>query len=294
MASGGIKLKALKPKPNYFFSIVSVSLVLFLVGIFLFMSMHSNALIKTYKEQINVIIEMKEDVSPQQSKELGNYLATLPEIKNGSIEYISKEDGLILLQEDLGEDFLLKDMPNPLFDIYTVHVESEDDANEAIARVKDRIMTEQQTVHDVYYQSSLYETIQRNLQKVGLIILIISLIIVFVAVILIHNVNKLALYANRFLIRNMELVGASWSFIIRPFLRKSLYHGLISACISLVLLSGLIYLLWLNVPEVQQVITWQSLGTIALVVIVGSVLLTLASTWLVVNKYLRMRFNDLF
>lgn len=289
------QLKKLRPKPNYLLSILSVSIVLFLVGIFLFLTVYSNKFVQLYKEHLNIIVELKDDVNPEKVDRVKQYLAQRTDIKPGSINYIPKDKGLEIMKKEMGEDFLLKDMPNPLFDVFSFNPILTDLSDHTFENIKRDVQANMaESVSDVYYQSAMFDNIIGNLNKIGSVILIISLLIVFIAFILIHNVNKLALYSNRFLIKNMELAGATWGFIIRPFLSKSIWHGLVSGVIAVAGLILLVIAVYSQAPEVFEVVDYTRSSLIALILVLTGIFITLTSTYFVIRKYLSLRSSQLY
>ena len=149
-------------------------------------------------------------------------------------------------------------------------------------------------ISDVFYQEGLIDNIESNIKKIGYISLIIGILFIFVAITLIHNTIKLALHSNRFLIKNMELIGASWGFISRPYLVRSVKNGFWSALIAIGLLIGLLVFIqldFLNPGDFQYPLELSVLfgGLIVLGILISSL-----STFYVVNKYLKMRMDDLY
>ena len=149
-------------------------------------------------------------------------------------------------------------------------------------------------VNDIYYQEGLVEIIVNNIKKIGWFALGFSLLFLIVAITLIHNTIRLALYSNRFLIKNMELVGASWGFISRPYITRSVIHGIISALLAII---GLILLLLLLQKEFVDLKTIQNIPHTLLLfttLLLLGILISSTSTWLVIHKYLKLRLDDLY
>ncbi len=280
-------------KPNYFYSIIGVALVLFLIGFFGLIILQGQKLVTMYKEKVNLMVEIKPKTSDAQKETLIDYLEKSTFAKKGSVSYTSKEEAAELLREDFGEDFIKLGFSNPLFDVVNFNTKSVYMHSDSLAKIKADLLNIP-GVNDVFYQEGLVDNIARNLEKIGLISLIIGILFIFVAITLIHNTIKLALYSNRFLIKNMELIGASWGFISKPFLSKSLKNGLLSALIAIALLSGLIVLIQMDLSDFQELIDPLILGILFGGLIILGVLITSLSTYYVVNKYLRMRIDDLY
>lgn len=282
-----------KTRPNYLYVILSVALVLLLLGIFGLAVIQTQQLASYFKEQVNILIELENDTDEAQKETLTKYLRNTRYLKDSTITFISKEEGAKLLSEEFGEDFLDMDMPNPLYDIFSFNVKANylnrDSLTEARRSIKGFPF-----VNDVYYQETFVNEIARNLQQVGFIALGISLIFVIIAVTLIHNTIRLALYANRFIIKNMQLVGASWSFISRPYLVRSGWHGLLSALIAIAILTLLLLFLTNEISQISILDYGWKVGLLFIGLIVLGMLINIVSTYYVVNKYLQMRVDDLY
>ncbi|MEK7257020.1 MAG: FtsX-like permease family protein, partial [Bacteroidota bacterium] len=149
-------------------------------------------------------------------------------------------------------------------------------------------------VSDVFYTETVTTTIASNLKKVSYWVLGASIFFIVVAVALILNTIRLALYSNRFLIKNMELVGASWEFISRPYLLRSLKHGFMSALAAIGLLALVLYFATQNTPELQEQLDFPGIAIIFGSLLLLGVLISYLSTFYVVKKYLRMRVDDLY
>lgn len=204
-----------KTKPNFLYAITSVSVVLFLLGLFGLILIHTRRLVKGFKEQIDLIVELREEVNDGQILDLKVYLEGQEYIKEGSVKFTSKEDGFELMKEELGEEFSKLDMPNPLYDIYTFNVQADFMQADSLEAIRKEIKS-YEYVSDVFYQDTFISGIANNIRQMGFIILGLVLFFIAVAFTLIHNTIRLALYSNRFIIKNMELVGASWEFISKP------------------------------------------------------------------------------
>ncbi len=280
-------------KPNYVYSIISVALVLFMIGFFALVLLHAQGLVKLFQERVQVMIEITPDTRTPDILELQRLLEQNDSIKAGSVVYTSKEDAAALLREDFGEDFLQVGFPNPLFDVLSFNLAAEHFNSNNLAELKKQLLLNP-TVHDVYYQEGLVDEIAQNVQKIGYFTLGIGLLFLVVAITLIHHTIKLALYANRFLIKNMELVGASWGFISRPYFFKSIRNGLLSGMIAVSLLLLVMWLAQQELPELERFQDWTMLGALFGGLILIGMIISGVSTWYMVNKYLRMRVDDLY
>ncbi|MCB0584129.1 MAG: ABC transporter permease [Phaeodactylibacter sp.] len=282
-----------KTRPNYLYSVISVALVLFTLGFFAMAIFNARQLVHNLKERVNLIVELQPDVQKSEIETIRQGIEQSPFSIAGSVVFTSKEQAAEIMREDFGEDFLKLDLPNPLYDVLTFNVRSaylEPDSLKAIRNM----LVEQAGVVDVYYQEGLVNEIARNIQSISLIAIVVLAFFIFISVALIHNTVRLALYANRFLIKNMELVGASWEFISHPYIRRGTMHGLFSGLLASV---GLFLLfLWIqsDIPGLRSLVDWVGLIMLfALLLALGMAINTL-STYYVVRKYLKMRVDDLY
>jgi len=256
-----------RAKPNYSYSIVSVALVLFLLGFFGLILLQTQRLIDIFKERVTVLIEIEPGADSLSVMTLKQDLEAMDYTKKESIRYISKD--------------------------ITFNVQSKFMESDLLSQIKKNFKT-RAYVNDVYYQEGLVNIIAKNMKKMSWFALGFSLLFLIVAITLIHNTIRLALYSNRFLIKNMELVGASWGFISRPYIRKSIWHGILSAILAI---GALVLVLLLAQREITELRALQdvvsSLILFATLLILG-ILISGVSTWYVINKYLKMRLDDLY
>ncbi len=286
-------MQSYKPRPNYLWSIISVAGVLLLVAIFTFVTLHSKDLVRSFKEEFEIVMELSPTLKDDQVPGLIKKLEQEPDVLAGSIQFVSKEDGLKALAEDLGEDLLISEMPNPLFDVILFNLKAETFSDEHLVALTERLKSEYQGVLDVYYEASLVQQVTSNLDRLSIFFLLAGGVLIFFALTFIHNSIRLSIYANRFLIRNMELVGASWGFIRKPFLTRSLRHGLISAILALLILAGLGAMLWNQIPEIASFLKMEFLVMIAALTFLIGLVINLASTYYVVTRFLKMRLSEL-
>jgi cell division transport system permease protein len=280
-------------KPNYFYTIVSVTLVLFLLGLFGLLVVQGQQFIKTMREQVDINVELKEETTEGQVDSLKALLATKPYFKANTTKFISKEEGARLMQQEFGEDFGTLDMANPLYDILVFNVNADWMQPDSVSLIREDIR-QAAFVNDVFYEEDFNNAIANNLEKVGLWVLGIGLFFVFVAVALILNTVRLALYANRFLIKNMELVGASWGFISRPYLSRSFWQGVLCSLLAILGLLALLYFAFGNGGDFRTEVNLPGVAMVFGTLLVLGFLIMVASTYYVVKKYLRMRVDDLY
>ena len=278
---------------NFLYSIIGVALVLFLLGLFGLVIIQGQKIVTQFKEKVNLMVEFKPQSTQAQIDLAIQNLESKTFVKPGSIVFTSKDEAAALLREDFGEDFINLGFNNPLYDAVTFNARSEFMHKDSLSKIRAEIMNNP-LINDVFYQEGLVENIESNIKKIGYISLIIGILFIFVAITLIHNTIKLALYSNRFLIKNMELIGASWGFISKPYLIRSIKNGFWSALIAILLLIGLLVFIQIdisNFPDFQE--TFELSILFGSLIVLG-ILISGLSTFYVVNKYLRMRMDDLY
>lgn len=283
----------MRTKPNYFYAVISVALVLFLLGFFALMVLQGQQMIKLSKEKVEIIVELKEDTPQEVREDLAKRLARTQYVKPQSVKFISKEEGAQLMREEFGEEFILLDMPNPLYDVLTFNVKSGYMQPDSLSRIR-KVVRELNAVSDVFYQESIAGEIVKNIRKISWLALGLGIFLLFVAFVLIHNTIRLALYANRFIIKNMELVGASWEFISRPYLLRSVWHGLLSGLSAVGGLTLVVVGMHSLLPELGNLNDWLTFALLAAALVLVGIFISTVSTWFVVNKYLKMRVGDLY
>ena len=278
-------------RSSRFSTVVSISLVLFLLGSLGVLLLHANKLSNYLKENIELSVVLNSDTDSLAINELYERIAKANYVKEARI--ISKEQAAEALKKDLGEDFVSFLGYNPLFASIDVRLRA-DFADEATIASFLSSVKSNPAVKEVQYQASLVESINSNLKTITWILLGFSALLILVSVALINNTIRISLYAKRLLIKSMLLVGATKGFIRKPFLVTSFWNGIIGAAISIGLLTGLFYAAEQKVPELTLIRDMQLMGIVAAVLILLGILLSFICTLFAVNKYLRYRTEDLY
>lgn len=281
-------------KPNYVYTVISVALVLFLIGLFGLVILHAQRLVRVYKERVTVMVELAEQATPDSIKMLETELQNYPFVKSGTTQYISREDAVKLMQDDFGDDFFKLGLPNPFSDVFTFNVNADYLQTDSLQQIRLLLKTQYGFITDVFYQESVVDTIGANIRRISYILLGLGVFLVIIAGVLIHNTVRLALYANRFLIKNMELVGASWEFISKPYLFKSALQGLLSGMLAIGALALALTGFEQQIPELKAFRNVPGFVTLFAGLVILGILINLVSTYYVVRKYLRMRVDDLY
>ena len=278
---------------SYAMSLVSIMLVLFLLGVFAIFVMHARKLSNHVKENIGFEIVMNSDVKEANILRLQKELDAMPAVK--STEYITKEEAISRLSEDLGEDFLewLGNEANPLLPSIDVRFHAAYANTDSIAVIEAQLQ-ENTDVKEVYYQKSLIDLINNNIRKIATVLMIVSLILLFIAIALIRNTIRLSIYAKRFLVRSMQLVGATESFIRRPFLKSGVSQGFFGGLLADLLLVGLLYWISKRIPDLMLIQDTTAIVAILVGVVVLGVILAWLSTRAALDKFLKADLDKLY
>lgn len=278
-------------RSSYLTLIISISLVLFLLGVLGMVLINARVLSDYFRESLSFSIMLDEEVKEADIRMLQKDMDAKPYVK--LTEYISKEEAAAKLKGDLGEDFINFLGYNPLSPSIDVYLYAGYTSPDSVAKIEKYIL-EYPFVKEVYYQESLLYLINENVKKISLFLLIISSFLFLIALTIINNTIRLSVYSRRFLIRTMQLVGATRSFIRRPFLLRGALHGLIAALIAMTLLFGLLYLVE---KEFFMLFTFQSTNMLLLLgaaIIVIGILINVISTFFSVNRYLTISEDKLY
>jgi cell division transport system permease protein len=234
---------------------------------------------------------LKEDVREARILEIKKGLDLQPYIK--SSEYVPRDKAAQRLRDELGEDFIDFLGYNPLLAGIELRIKAAYTNRDSLSRIEKRLMALPE-IKEVFYQKSLVDAINRNVEKISLILLGFSGILLFIAIVLINNTIRLSVYSKRFLIRTMQLVGATEGFIRRPMILRSILHGFSSAFIALLMLMIMVYLAIEEIPELPELSDPVMMGILVSALFIVGVLLTFSSTWFAVRKYLRIRTDLLY
>ncbi|MEI6886069.1 MAG: permease-like cell division protein FtsX [Bacteroidota bacterium] len=276
---------------SYVTTMISTTLVLFLIGLIGLIFLHASKLSDYVKENIGFSIMIKDGVREAGILELKKRLDLEPYVK--SSEYIPKERAADQLQEELGEDFIGFLGYNPLLHSIDLRLKASYANADSISKIEKKLL-DRPEVKEVFYQKSLIDLINTNLNKVSLVLLGFSAIMFFIALVLINNTIRLAIYSKRFLIRSMQLVGATESFIRLPFLEKAIANGVLS---SLLAIGMLVLILYFSIEQIPELLALQDPIRLAILVvlIVGiGVGISWGSTYMSVRKYLRIKTDLLY
>lgn len=285
------KFRNRRLRASYITSIISIMLVLYMLGLLGLIILHGRKLSEYVRENISVSILLKEDVGDDMILNLRRRLDQSGYVK--ASRYITKDEAAAELTKDLGEDFIQFIGYNPLPPTIDLQLKSEYANSDSISRIEKKLMTNR-IVKEVVYQKSLIDEVNSNIRKVSLVILGFSLILLLIAMILINNTIRLSVYARRFIIRSMQLVGATEAFIRRPFIYRSMLHGTYAGVLSIALLTLTLWLAQQRIPELLNLQDKLQFGVFFIGILLLGVILSAVSTFFAVRRFLRMKSDTLY
>ncbi|MBD79700.1 MAG: cell division protein FtsX [Crocinitomicaceae bacterium] len=278
-------------RSSYFTVIISISLVLFMLGLLGMAILQAKRLSTYVKENIGFSVILKDDVKDvdvvkfQKSLDAARYVKTT--------EFIDKDRAAKELTEDLGEDFVDFLGYNPLLSSIEVRLNA-DYANPDSLSWIEAEMTKNPRVKEVFYQRDLVVLVNENIKRISLVILVFSVLLLIIAIALINNSIRLSLYSKRFVIKTMQLVGATPAFIRMPFVLRGIANGLYGALIAIALLMGVLYYARQKIPELFEIQDVQMVATLFGMVLLLGIIITWISTSLAVRRFLRMKTDKLY
>ncbi|MDA3822938.1 MAG: permease-like cell division protein FtsX [Bacteroidales bacterium] len=278
-------------RSSYITSIISISLVLFLIGIVGLLVINGRSINKTVRENIGFNVILKENVKDADIFQLQKILDA--KVYSLSTEYITKEQAALETEQLVGGDFVEFLGFNPLPPSIKLRLQAAYTKPDSVMFIEEEILKYDQ-VNEVVYKKTLLYAINENIRKISLVILGFSILLLLVATTLINNTIRLSIYSKRFIINSMQLVGATRSFVRKPFLLKSILNGFIGALIALALIAGLIYI---TSEELENVIRFSDVNQLTLLgasILIISIVINWISTFFAVNKYLNIKTDKLY
>ncbi len=272
-------------------STLSVSLVLFILGIMTLLGVLANNLSVYVRENIGFSIVLKESVRDKQITELQNILEDAPYVK--AAQYISKEDALKEVMIELGENPEEVLGVNPLQDAFEVRLKAEYTHPDSIVFI-DNELRKNAYIEDIQFQKDLIQSVNDNIRSIGIILLSLAAVLMVISYVLISNTIRLTAYSRRFIIYTMKLVGATPGFIRRPFILSNIASGIIAAIIAILLLTGCVSYIVSEFDNFYTLITVDILLAVYGVVLLLGILLTAISAFFAVNRYIKMKRDDLY
>ena len=280
-----------KGKSAYFVPTISISLVLIVVGMLVFILLNARAVSDHVKRNIGFAVIVKDNTNEAEIKRVQKILDTQPYVYTS--KYITKEQAAKSFKKEMGEEFERILGANPLLPSIEIKLNPAYANNDSLAMIE-KGLARFDIIHEVYYQKSMIESINENIRRITIIFLIVGAVLVLISFTLIRNMIHLAVYSQRLLIKTMQLVGATPFFICKPFVYGSMWRGFFGALIANLVLLGAIFFVQENVGNVINIMRQDVILLMVGFVILSGVVLSFFSAWFSVRRYLRRDLNDLY
>lgn len=276
---------------SYLTSTISIAMILFLIGVLGIVLLNAERLARYVRENIGFTLVLNDGVEEAQIARLQETLKATEFVK--SVEYIDKETAAARLKQELGEDFTEFLGYNPLLASIDVKLQA-DYANPEKLEVLEKQFMEYPEVKEVMFQRDMVDIINENVKKIGLVLVFFAGLLLFIFSALINNTIRISIYSQRFIINTMLLVGATDSFIRAPFVRRSLLYGVVGALAANVLLFILMFVYAQELRGMVDLQDYKIFGIVFVGVMLLGMLISWSSTYFAVNKFLRLKFDELF
>lgn len=293
------KVKKKKKLGSYPYASVvfSITLALFVMGIFGLLILFSNKLSENIRGNVQMQAYLEKSVPEAERIKIQKIISAEPFVYNqddhSGIVFISKEKAAEEFIKETGEDFTAFLGDNPLRDAFNITIAPEYQQADSLRVIREKL-TKVNGIYEVTYVEDLINSINKNITSISIFLLVFAGVLVLTIVIIINNIIKLALFSQRFLIRSMQLVGAKTSFIVNPFLRRSFLHGFLSGILASMITAGLLYYFIMRIEDVKALINVEQLAVLFALLTVLGILLAVLSTYRAVNKYLKMSLDELY
>ena len=291
MGNSESKIMRRRLRNAYLSSIISISLVLLLVGIASLLLVNARAISDYFKENMQVSVMMKQSVTESDALRYKDELDKADFIR--SSVFVSREQGRREMEEMLGEDFLSVFETAPIPVSIDITLNAEYVSADSIEVVKTHIMKSPK-VEEVVYQRSLIDTLNANLSKISMVLSVFIVLLLFISFVLINNTVRLNVFARRFTIHTMKLVGATKSFIRAPFMVQSLFQGVFAAFVAIMAIVVMLYFIRSEFQQLFEVFRLELLLVVMGIVVGSGIIICSLSTWLVVNKLVSLKKDELY
>ena len=285
------RLSARRSKPSYAMAIIGVAFVLLILGVLGWLLINANKLGQHFQESIEVRVYLRENITAKDSVDLVQYVAGQPYVRD--YEFVTKEQAKQKYLVDGNQDWMGVLENNPLPASINFRIKSQYAVADSLQKVQADLQ-QNLAVSDVQYPQSLVANLNNIIQKLSIVMLVIAIVICILVIILIDNTIRLAMFSNRFLIKTMQMVGATRWFIARPMDLKAILNGAISGLIAVAGILGFIFFAERWLPEIKALRDYASLSIMFALIIVIGIGISLASTHRSVIKYLKMKLDDLY
>ena len=275
----------------YLSSVVSISLVLLLVGVAAMLLVNTRSVSEFFKENLQVSVMMKQEVSDEEAAVFKNEIDSMRFVRNA--ELITKARGEKEMAEMLGTDFLsvFETSPIPVSIVVTLDA---DYVSQDSLKIVEKAMMRSPMVDEVVYQKSLVDALNSNLNRISMVLGVFIALMLFISFVLINNTMRLNVFARRFTVHTMKLVGATRAFIRGPFLLRAAFLGLFASVIALVMLTGLLFVIRAEFAQLFEIFTLPRLLIVMGVVVASGLIICVISTWFVVNKLVSLDKDELY
>ncbi|MFV8345216.1 cell division protein FtsX [Flavobacterium sp. ZB4P13] len=291
MSSSFDKFQKRRLISSYFSVVLSVFLVLFLLGVLGLFIINSKKLADDFKENIAMTVFFKKEANDSILKAFGTELKSSRFAK--SYDYVTKEAAAKQHTDIIGEDFMEFLGENPLQNSYDIHLKADYVIKDSIAKIETRLR-KNAMVSDIVYDKQLVNLVNDNIKKVSMWILVISGFLAMIAVLLINSSLRLSIHSNRFIIKTMQMVGATKAFIRKPFVVRSIKLGMIGAGLAIIALIGVLIYVQTNFPNLGILDDKALIGLVLLTVLGIGILITWLSTYFATQRFLNLRTDDLY
>lgn len=276
---------------SYFSVVLSVFLVLFLLGILGLFIINSKKLANDFRENIAMTVFFKNEANDSIIKSFGTELKSKRFVK--SFNFVDKQVAAKQHTDIIGEDFMTFLGENPLQNSYDIHLKADYVIKDSIAKIETSLR-KNVMVSDIVYDKQLVNLVNDNIKKVSMWILIVSGFLTVIAVLLINSSLRLSIHSNRFIIKTMQMVGATKSFIRKPFVMRSIKLGMIGAILAVLTLIGVLLYVENSFPNLGILEDKASIGMVLLAVLGIGILITWLSTYFATQRFLNLRTDDLY
>jgi cell division transport system permease protein len=285
------KSSSKRSQPSYFMAILGVSLILIMLGVLGWLVINANKLGQYFKENVEVRVYVRENVSAKDSTALVEYINTRPYVK--SSEYVTKALARQKYLEDGNQDWVGVLQNNPLPASINFKVKGDYAVTDSLQKIQADLV-QNIAVSDVQYPQSLVSSLNNMIRKISIILLVVAVAISILVIVLIDNTIKLAMFSNRFIIKTMQMVGATRGFIAKPMNTRAVINGALSGIIAVAVIIGVIIFAEKWLPEIRALRDYTLLSILFISIILLGVVISFVSTHRSVIKYLKMKLDDLY
>ena len=282
--------KSNSSKPSYRYAVISISIVLYFLGIYLMLYLQSGKIDQMIKEQVSIVIELKDSLLQSEKQVIEAAIKRQTGVIVNSISYYGKSSASKIMGDDVLTGF--RKGESPFKDMMIFRLQAESYTNENLNFI-DKSLMKERVVHDIFFESESDIGVHDLVHNLSLLFLLLSVIFVALALIIIHNTLSLSLYADRWEIKTMELVGARRSFIRKPYVAHGRIIGQRAFLLAAIALLGTVGILYLSISVFGSILYWPYLILTLVILFVLSTLITMVSTFTVVNKFLEQKLSEL-